>query len=71
MHDVGTMQVRHAFQQHLHVCLDVLVSQRDLHVLDQLAQVGGHEFKDQNKAEALWKDVVEPDHIFAVEGLKV
>ena len=71
VHDVGAVKVGHAFEQHQHVCLDVLVSQRLFHVLDHLTQICGHELEDEDETQTLREDVIETDHILTVQNLEI
>ena len=46
------------------------IGERPLIVRDHLGQVGDHELEDENEPETLGKDVMEPDHVFAVQDLR-
>ena len=63
VHDVVTVEVRHALEQHQHVALDIGDCQGVLRILDHLGQVRHHELKHQDEPEALREHVVQPsDH---------
>ena len=64
------MEISRPFEQHLHVGLDVGRLEGLVDVLDHLGEVGDHELEDEDEAEALGEDVVEANHVLAVQGLK-
>lgn len=70
VHNAAFVQVVGTEQQHFHVFLDLTGLERVLIVLNDLAEVRGHKLKDQDKAKALRKDVVQPDHVFMIQSLK-